>query len=362
MGCMASVTGGYRLPRGKVKVGTAVVPGGGRRNADLREGGHPAQKAALSAGWHPAFAGFRSTLIGICVNLVLALVKGAAGVLGHSYALTADAIESTSDVVSSMVVWLGLRISTRPADANHPFGHGKAEPMAGVLVALALFGAAISIAVQSMGEIRVPHVTPAPFTLLVLVLVVVVKEALFRFVFRVGEDVGSTAVKGDAWHHRSDAITSAAAFVGIGIALVGGKGWEAADDWAALFASGIIAYNATRILRPALLELSDAAPDSSVERRVREIASHVHGVAGLHRCWVRKVGFEYFIELDVLVDGAMPVRQAHAIAHRVQDAVRAVMPSVIRVVVHVEPPLCEVEPSGGEDWVGGNQRHVANGS
>jgi cation diffusion facilitator family transporter len=280
----------------------------------------------------------RSTLIGILINLLLAAGKATAGILGNSYALIADAIESTSDVVSSFIVWLGLRVSAKPPDENHPYGHGKAEPMAAVVVALALFAAAIGIAVQSFREIMTPHHAPAPFTLAVLVGVILVKEALFRFVFQVGEDVGSTAVKGDACPHRSDAITSAAAFVGISIALIGGKGWESADDWAALFASCIITYNAFRIFRMALLELSDVAPDRSIEEQVRNVAMEVEGVLGLHQCRIRKVGFDHYVELDVIVESEMTVHNAHAIAHRVQDPVRDSLPFITRVLVHIEPP------------------------
>jgi cation diffusion facilitator family transporter len=288
-------------------------------------------------GSHPAHTGMRSTLIGILINLLLAAGKATAGVLGNSYALVADAIESMSDVVSSFIVWLGLRLSAKPPDENHPYGHGKAEPMAAGAVAVALLAAAIGIAVQSVREIMTPHHAPAPFTLAVLVGVILVKEGLFRFVFRVGEDVGSTAVKGDAWHHRSDAITSAAAFIGISIALLGGEGWESADDWAALFASGIIAYNASRIFRVALLELSDVAPDRTLLEQVRNVALEVEGVLGLHQCRIRKVGFDHYVELDVIVDGEMTVNHAHAIAHLVQDTVRSSIPCITRVLVHIEP-------------------------
>jgi cation diffusion facilitator family transporter len=280
----------------------------------------------------------RSTLIGIGINLVLAAAKATAGIVGHSYALVADAIESMSDVVTSLIVWFGLRLSAKPPDKVHPFGHGRAEPMAGLVVAFSLGVAAVLIAVQSVTEIRTPHHAPAAFTLAVLVGVILVKETLFRFVFKVGVDVGSTAVKGDAWHHRSDAITSAAAFVGITVALVGGKGWESADDWAALVAAFIIALNAVNIGRPALMELSDAVLDPSVEQQIRDEAIKVDGVVALHHCRVRKAGFDYFVELDVIVDGDMPVREAHAIAHRVQEAIRAAMPSVAYVLAHIEPP------------------------
>lgn len=279
----------------------------------------------------------RSTIVGIVINGCLAAVKGIAGILGNSYALVADAIESMSDVVSSIVVWIGLKVAASPPTEKHPFGKGRAEAIAAVVVALALFGAAGTIAVSSVHEIRTPHHAPAPFTLVVLVLVILVKEGLFRFVFRVGEEVTSLALKTDAWHHRSDAITSLAAFIGISVALIGGPGYESADDWAALVASVVIAINAYNLLRPALGELTDAAPNAELVAQVREVARTVPGVCGTHRCWVRKLGFDYYVDLDILVDGEITVRQGHDIAHRVHEAVRDAIPAVSRVMVHVEP-------------------------
>lgn len=284
-----------------------------------------------------AARGIRSALIGIAVNLFLALFKGAAGFLGNSYALIADAIESASDVVSSLIVVSGLRIAAKPRDEDHPYGHGKAEPIAAMVVALSLFGAAVTIVVQSIHEIITPHHAPEPFTLIVLVVVVAVKESLFRFVFRVSEDVQSTAVRTDAWHHRSDAITSAAAFIGIAAALIGGSGWESADDWAALFASVIIMVNAYGLFRPALDEVMDAAPDPEVERHVRTTALAVPGVLGLDKCFVRKMGLEYFVDLHVVVNGGQTVREGHLIGHNVKDAVMASDTRIADVLIHIEP-------------------------
>ncbi len=286
---------------------------------------------------HPAVRGARSTLLGIALNLILALVKGIAGYAGNSYALIADAIESLSDVFSSMVVYVGLRIAMKPPDENHPYGHGKAEPMAATAVSIALFAAALLITVESIREIITPHHAPAPFTLWVLAGVVATKEILFRYVFRVGQEVESMAVKTDAWHHRSDAITSALAFVGISIALIGGPGFEPADDWAALAAAGIIIFNAIRLLRPAIYELSDAAPAAEIEAQVRRVAATVSGVTSLDRCYVRKMGFDYYVDLHVMVDGDLSVREGHRIAHEVQDTVRQAYPRIAKVLVHIEP-------------------------
>ena len=286
---------------------------------------------------HPALRGMRSTIVGIVVNALLAITKGAAGFIGNSYALIADAIESTSDILSSFIVWTGLRIAAKPPDDNHPYGHGKAEPLAAVVVAIALFAAAVIIAVQSVNEIVTPHHAPAPFTLIVLVLVVITKEMLFRFVFKVGEEVESTVVKTDAWHHRSDAITSAAAFIGISVALIGGDGYESADDWAAMFASLIIAINAYRMFRPAINEVMDTAPPADIKRNILLCAQGVEGVVEIEKCYVRKMGFEYYVDIHVVVDRECPVWRGHDIAHRVKDAVRLSRKGVADVLVHIEP-------------------------
>jgi cation diffusion facilitator family transporter len=281
--------------------------------------------------------GLRSTILGILANAVLAVIKGIAGVLGNSYALIADSIESTTDIASSLIVWGGLKISGIPPDIDHPYGHGKAEPLAATVVALFLFAVAVSIAIQSIREIVTPHHAPAPFTLVVLLAVVIVKESLFRFVFNVGKSIESTAVKSDAWHHRSDAMTSASAAVGISIALIGGPGYESADDWAAMFASVIIAFNAFRILKPAVNEVMDAAPTSAIETAVRGSAGRVPGVIGLEKCRMRKMGLWYYVDLHVTVEGHITVREGHEIAREVKARVLAEHANVADVLIHIEP-------------------------
>ncbi len=286
---------------------------------------------------HPALIGARFVFAGVIVNAALSATKGVAGVLGNSYALIADAIESGLDVFQSLVVMGGLFIAASPPDRDHPYGHGKAEPLAAIVVSVGLLAAAILIAVESVREILLPHHAPEPFTLGVLIVVVIAKESMFRVMHRVGRSTKSTAVSADAWHHRSDALTSVAAFIGISIALIGGRGWESADDWAALFACLIIGYNGVRLLRPALNEVMDVAPDPAIEDEVRRIALGVAGVAGLDTCGVRKMGFDYFVDLHVIVNGDMKVRDGHDVAHRVKDAVRAANPLIRDVLIHVEP-------------------------
>jgi cation diffusion facilitator family transporter len=273
----------------------------------------------------------------LAINVALAVIKIAAGVLGNSYVLVADGIESIADVVTSFVVWSGLRVSVLPADANHPFGHGKAEPIASAIVSLALLGAAVVIAVQSVHEILTPHGPPKRFTLVVLVAVIVIKELLFRRVGQTGATLDSAVLKADAWHHRSDALTSAAAFIGILIALVGGPGWEMADDWAALVACGIIAWNGVRLLRGSLDEIMDASVSPHIVRAVRELAASVEGVIAIEKCRVRKIGLHLALDIHVVVDGDMSVRRGHAIAHQVVEKLRNSQHRINDVTVHIEP-------------------------
>lgn len=281
--------------------------------------------------------GVRSTLLGMGVNVCLAVVKGMAGVVGNSYALIADAIESAADVVTSFVVLLGIRMAGKPADANHPYGHGKFEPLAAAIVSLTLLGAAVVITVESVREIVTPHHAPEPFTLVVLLGVIVVKEILARYVGTAAEGIGSVAVKTDAFHHRADAITSGAAFVGISIAVFGGPGFEMADDVAAVVAAIVIAINAITLLGPALSELIDTAPAPEIGQSVRDVALHVPGVLGTHKCRVRKVGFVYYVDLDVLCDPDETIRHGHEVAHNVGEAIHSALPAVAKVLVHVEP-------------------------
>ena len=283
-------------------------------------------------------------LIGAFINAILAAVKIVAGVAGNSGALIADGIESTTDVISSLVVWGGLRISLKPADEDHPYGHGKAEPLAAAAAALALLAAAVLIAVESVRQILTPHLTPRWFTLVVLAGVVIVKLLLSRFVTNIGEAVESTALKTDALHHYSDALTSLAAFIGISIALIGGQGYENADDWAALFACLVISYNGFTLLKDAVNELLDVAPSQEYEDKIRRVAKGVEGVFDIEKCRIRKSGLHRLIDIHVEVDGDIPVRQGHEIAHRVKDALLASEHGVADVLVHIEPHSNEVFP------------------
>jgi len=282
-------------------------------------------------------SGARIALIGMMVNVVLAAAKISAGLFGNSYVLIADGIESALDIAGSAVIWGGLKFAARPPDETHPYGHGKAEPMAAGIVAMGVLLASVGLAVQSVREIFVPHHGPAPFTLIVLIVVVAVKEFLYRVVMRLGKNVESTAVQTDAWHHRADALTSIAAFIGISVALIGGEKWYAADDWAALFACAVIATNGWRLLFPALREMLDTAPRGEIVAKIQQAAGSVEGVMNVEKCLVRKMGISFYVDLHVGVDGSISVTEGHDIAHRVKDAIKETDARIADVLVHVEP-------------------------
>jgi cation diffusion facilitator family transporter len=279
----------------------------------------------------------RTTWFSMGSNALLAVIKWIAGYFGNSYALIADAIESTTDFFASFLVLLGLKYASRPADENHPYGHGKAEPLITFLVVGFLITSAVIIAHESIQNIKTPHGPPKPFTLFVLGAIILWKEISYQLVIRKSRETKSTLLKADAWHHRSDAITSVTAFIGITIALVMGKGYESADDWAALAASGFILYNCYRIFRPALGEIMDEHSYDDLIKQIRTIAMHVEGVTGTEKCIVRKAGMRYFIDLHIEVDGDISVKQGHDIAHALKAKLIQELPEVADVLMHVEP-------------------------
>lgn len=279
----------------------------------------------------------RATYFSILGNLGLSIVKFMTGIFGNSYALIADAIESTTDIFSSLLVLFGLKYSNRPADKNHPYGHGRAEPLITFLVVGFLITSATIIAYESILNIQTPHESPKPFTLIVLAAIIIWKEISYRIVLRKGKSTNSSSLKADAWHHRSDAITSIAAFIGISIALYMGKGYEVADDWAALFASTFILYNSYLIFRPALGEIMDEHLYDDLIISIREVSRHVTGIVDTEKCFIRKAGMQYHVELHATVDAVISVREGHEIAHNLKDTLRKEIPELGHVLIHIEP-------------------------
>lgn len=279
----------------------------------------------------------RTTWLSIIASTLLAIIKGLAGFFGHSYALIADSIESTTDILTSFIVLLGLRYAQRPADENHPYGHGRIEPLITFLVVAFLVGSALFIAIESIENIRTPHKTPASWTLWVLGAIILWKEASYQYVMRASKKTNSSSLHAEAWHHRSDAITSVMAFVGISIALWFGKGYETADDWAALLASGFILYNAYLLFRNALGEIMDEHRYHDLIEEVRARSVEVEGIIDTEKCFVRKLGMEYHIDLHAIVNGEISVREGHRLAHRLKDHLQAQIPGLAEVLIHIEP-------------------------
>jgi cation diffusion facilitator family transporter len=279
----------------------------------------------------------KTTYFSIVGNTALAIIKGLAGFFGNSYALIADAIESTTDILASFLVLFGLKYASKPADENHPYGHGRVEPLITFLVVGFLILSAAVIAHESIINIRTPHELPKSWTLIVLGVIIIWKEISYRLVIRKSEETNSSSLKADAWHHRSDAITSVAAFIGISIALIFGEGYETADDWAALFAAAFILYNSYLIFRPALGEIMDEHFYDDLIEDIRKVALTVDGVIDTEKCYVRKAGMKYHVDLHATVDANITVKKGHDIAHNLKDTLEKEMPQLGYVLIHIEP-------------------------
>ena len=279
----------------------------------------------------------KATYFSIIGNACLAIIKGLGGFFGNSYALIADAIESTADILASFLVLFGLKYTNRPADKNHPYGHGRAEPLITFIIVGFLITSATVIAYESFHNIFTPHALPKFWTLFILAPIIIWKEISFQLVMKTAKVTNSSSLKADAWHHRSDAITSITAFIGISIALCFGPGYESADDWAALFASAFILYNCYHIFRPALGEIMDEHLYDDLIDEIRTVSKTVHGVIDTEKCFIRKSGMKYHVDLHAIVDGNINVREGHDIAHLLKDTLREKIPNLGHVLIHVEP-------------------------
>jgi cation diffusion facilitator family transporter len=304
-------------------------------------------KRAEARGSLGQASGQRVSTVSLALNGSLSVLKLTCGIAGNSQALVADAIESIGDVFSSLIVWGGLKVSARPADEGHPYGHGKAEPLAALTVAGLLIAAAGIIAYEAIRGIRTPHPPPAGYTLVVLIGVVLLKEAMYRFESSIGRRIGSSAILVDAWHHRSDALTSLAAGVGISVALIGGPEYAPADDWAALAACAIIVYNGLRFATVAILELMDSAPASRVLDSIRESVHRVDGAGRVETLLVRKAGRRLFVDLHLEVDPTISVRRGHEIAHAAKAAIMEDHADIQDVLIHIEPARARVQGPDG---------------
>lgn len=278
-------------------------------------------------------------LFSLFMNLIFATGKGIAAFFGNSNALMADAGESMSDVLTSLIVWIGIRTSIKGPDEDHPYGHGKAEPLASIAVATFLMIASVLIASRGVERLRIPPEKPEAFTLWVLIASILIKELIYRYLKHKNKDVKSNAMLAEATHNRSDAITSFMALVGIFISIYGGPKYISADAYASLVASIIIAYNSIRIFRPAFAEIMDAAPSRELIEKIKSIAEKVDRVNEVEKCHVRKMGMKYLVDMHIVVNGNLSVMEGHDVSHRVKDAIRESLPEVSDVLIHIEPTI-----------------------
>ncbi|HUB67160.1 MAG TPA: cation diffusion facilitator family transporter [Candidatus Methylacidiphilales bacterium] len=278
-----------------------------------------------------------SALRGILVNGGLGAAKLAAGIFGHSYTLVTDAAESFSDVMGSCITFYALKKAAEPPDPEHPSGHGRAETLASAITALALIGVGMAIFMMAAISLGEPRRAPSPLTLLVLVPVILIKEAMFHWMRARGKETGSLAVVAEAWHQRSDVVTSAAALGGITVAWVGGPGWSHADNWAAMLASFWLAVTGLWLLGPAAHELMEGSVDPALMDFILETGKNCEGVRGIDKVWVRKLGMRLMIDIHIEVDPDISVQEGHRLAHEVKDRLRRELPQVRDVMVHVEP-------------------------
>ena len=296
---------------------------------------------------HRAHESRRLLLTGVFINLILALAKIAGGILGRSNALIADGIESSLDVLSSAMMWGAIKYAERPPDSDHPYGHGKMESLAAVAGSLLLIVAGAALGVRSIHEIFFPHrfagpnSVPAGFTLVVLGATIVLKESLFRLVRLRSAALQSKALEADALHHRSDALTSLAAAVGISSALIGGPSWARADDWAALFSCAVIIFNGLGMLKESIGEVLDAQAAPELVTQILEAVREVPGVTSVEKCRVRKSGLMRFADIHVRVLGECTVHEGHEIAHCVKNRLLERDFHLADVVVHIEPETFE---------------------
>lgn len=279
----------------------------------------------------------KATVFSLGSNVLLALIKAVTGILGSSFALVADSIESLVDSASSVLVMFGVKYANKPADKNHPYGHGRIETLATFAAVGFLTASGLFIVYESISNIRSPHEAPESWTIYVLLAIILWKEYSFQRVMNASRRSKSNLLKADAWHHRVDAITSVAALVGVSISLYMGEGYEAADDWAALIASVVIFYNCYAILKPVFSELMDEHHHEELELRIRDLGKEVNGIVGIEKCYVRKLGFRYIVDLHAMVDGDISVREGHKISHDLKDKLIEEIDEVGDVLIHIEP-------------------------
>ncbi|WP_146393185.1 cation diffusion facilitator family transporter [Allorhodopirellula solitaria] len=279
----------------------------------------------------------QAALLGLVVNLVLGVVKLVGGILGSSFALIADAVNSIGDVVTTLVVLFALRVAQRPADAEHPYGHSRAEGIAASNVALLVIISAVLVGWEAIQRISTEHTVPPAWTLWIAGGNVIIKEGLYRYKVQVGKRTGSASIIANAWDHRSDALCALAVLIGLAAVRFGGPRFAWADEAASLVVVAAIVWTGVQLFRASASELMDVQANPDLVDRMRAAAVEVDGVENVETLWVRKSGLEYFADIHIEVDQALTVAEGHRIGHRVKDHLLEQFISLRDVLVHLEP-------------------------
>ncbi|CAN5653168.1 cation diffusion facilitator family transporter [soil metagenome] len=290
----------------------------------------------------------QATWIGLGVNLALGVAKLVGGVIGGAFAMVSDAVNSLGDAFTSAVVLLALRVAQVPPDDEHPYGHTRAEAIAGSNVAVLLIVSAILIGWEALRRLPLQHPVPPFGTLWIAGANVVIKESLYHYKIRVGHRLGSSSLIANAWDHRADALSALAVLIGLLLVRVGGPAWIFADELAALVVVGAIVWSATGLLRSSVHELLDVQAKPEIVAEIRRAAEEVEGVRHAEKTWVRKSGLEYLVDIHIQVDPAWTVAEGHRVGHQVKDQLLARFSNLRDVLVHLEPyPHNEVPGESG---------------
>ncbi len=285
---------------------------------------------------------YRVTWTGSFVNFLLVVFKLTAGVFGHSAAMIADAVHSLSDFVTDIIVIVFTRISNKPQDKGHDYGHGKYETLATAIIGTVLFAVGAGICwngLLAIGSVWQGHVLPVPGVLALsgAVVSVILKEITYRYTIHVGRRIDSAVVIANAWHHRSDAFSSIGTFIGIGGAITLGEKWSVLDPMAAIIVSFFIMKVSVQLLKPCVDELTEKSLPDDIETEIMRIAEHTPGVSALHNLRTRRIGNHYAIEMHIRMNGRLTLYEAHSKASAIERKLKEKFGIDTHVGIHVEP-------------------------
>ncbi|MGA2135699.1 MAG: cation diffusion facilitator family transporter [Bryobacteraceae bacterium] len=281
--------------------------------------------------------GQRVALSGMIVSAALAAIKVTIGLMGGSQAVVADGLESFGDVFASGIVLLGLTLANRPPDWNHPYGHGRVETITGLFVGMMLGAAGVAISTNAFLHLGSVDGPPATYVVWPLIASAAVKIVLSGVKFHFGRKIRSAALMADAWHDSVDIFSALVALVAVSFTILAPHKFASADHWGAFAVGLIVVLTGLRVSRDTALQLMDTMPDSETMAKIRDVAVTVPGVQGIEKCYARKTGLQYHVDLHLEVNPEITVRQSHDIATQVRIVIKETLPWVADVLIHVEP-------------------------